>query len=217
MNSISVTILWSLAEREALSGGFETILPMHFWIALGKAVDLDVTAFLKNADDEVKRLEPFIERELETVRRVLSEAGIPAQKFRRSLRSSLGRGEHSNGQLPIHRGQSVRTAFRRAGRLVQDSESYLLPIHLCSGLMSLSDPAFDTVLETCGSSGSRLQGAINQQLARLVAVDRGEGVAPPPIPEANAPANKPGKPKSVLCCNLGVTFLIWLRRVNCRP
>jgi ATP-dependent Clp protease ATP-binding subunit ClpC len=203
MNSISVTILWSLAEREALSGGFEMILPMHFWIALGKVVDLDVTAFLKNADDEVKRLEPFIERELETVRRVLAEAGIPAQKFRRSLRASLGRGEHSNGQLPIHRGQSVRTAFRRAGRLVQDSESYLLPIHLCSGLMSLSDFAFDTVLETCGSSGSRLKEAINMQIVRQVAVDPGEGVVPPAIPRADGPANKPGKPKKSALLQFG--------------
>jgi ATP-dependent Clp protease ATP-binding subunit ClpC len=203
VNSISVTILWSLAEREALSGGFEMILPLHFWIAIGKMVDLDVAAFLKNADDEIKRLEPFIEGEIETVRRVLAQAGLPAQKFRRSLRASLGRGEHSNGQLPIHRGQSVRTAFRRAGRLVQDSESYLLPIHLCYGLMSLSDPAFDTVLESCGSSGSRLKEAINKQIVRRVVVEPGEGVVPPAIPQAGGPANKPVKPKTSALLQFG--------------
>jgi ATP-dependent Clp protease ATP-binding subunit ClpC len=203
MNSISVTILWSLAEREALSGGFEMILPRHFWIAIGKVVDLDVTAFLKNAQDDVKRLEPFIEREIETVRQVLAEAGIPAQKFRRSLRTSLGRGEHSNGQLPIHRDQSVRTAFRRAGRLVKDSESYLLPIHLCYGLMSLADPAFGTVLESCGSSDSRLKEAINKQMVRQVAAEPCEGAVPPALPQADGPANKPGKPKKSALLQFG--------------
>src|ERR1035441_4529803 len=103
----------------------------------------------------------------------------------------------------MHRGQSVRTAFQRAGRLVQDSESYLLPIHLCYGLMSLSDPALDTVLDTCGSSASRLQGAINQQLTRLLAVDRGEAVAPPALPQAGGPANKPGKPKKSALLQFG--------------
>ncbi len=204
MNSISVTILWSLAESEALSGGFETITPRHFWIALGKAVDLDVTAFLKNAKEEIKQLEPFIERELSTVRQVLAEAGLPPQKFRRSLRASLGRGDHSNGQLPIHRSQGVRTAFGRAGRLVKDDESYLLPIHLCYGLLSLNDPALDTVLESCGSSAVRVQGAINEHLERLAAVGRGEEGGPQPeAQQGNPPANKPAKAKKTALGQFG--------------
>jgi ATP-dependent Clp protease ATP-binding subunit ClpC len=203
MRSDSINILWLLAEREAFSNGFEVILPGHFWIALGKAVDLDLGAFLTNAQDEIKQRETTIKEEFEAIQKVFSEAGIPAQKFRRSLRTSMGRGEHSNGQLPIHRGQSVRTAFRRAGRLVQDSETYLLPIHLCYGLMTLSDPVLDTVLEVCGSTASRLKEAITQQIVRLVAVDRGEGAIPPAIPEANVPANKPGKQKKSALLQFG--------------
>jgi ATP-dependent Clp protease ATP-binding subunit ClpC len=202
-NSISISILWLLAEREASSGGFETILPKHFWIALCKAVDLDISAFLKNADEKLRHCTPIILGELDTVRKVLAEAGIPSQRFRRNLRASLGRGEHSNGQLPLHRSQDVRTAFRRAGRLVQDDASDLLPIHLCYGLISLSDPTLNEALESCGSNGPRLKEAINQQLVRFVAIDPGVGAGAPAIPQADVSPGKPQKPKKSVLLQFG--------------
>jgi ATP-dependent Clp protease ATP-binding subunit ClpC len=202
-NSISISILWLLAEREASSGGFETILPKHFWIALCKAVDLDISAFLKNADEKLRHCTPIILGELDTVRKVLAEAGIPSQRFRRNLRASLGRGENSNGQLPLHRSQDVRTAFRRAGRLVQDDASDLLPIHLCYGLISLSDPTLNEALESCGSNGPRLKEAINQQLVRFVAIDRGVGAGAPAIPQADVSPGKPQKPKKSVLLQFG--------------
>jgi ATP-dependent Clp protease ATP-binding subunit ClpC len=202
-NSISISILWLLAEREASSGGFETILPKHFWIALCKAVDLDVSAFLKNADEKLRHCTPIILGELDTVRQVLAEASIPSQRFRRNLRASLGRGEHSNGQLPLHRSQDVRTAFRRAGRLVQDDASDLLPIHLCYGLISLSDPTLNEALESCGSNGPRLKEAINQQLVRFVAIDPGVGAGAPAIPQADVSPGKPQKPKKSVLLQFG--------------
>jgi ATP-dependent Clp protease ATP-binding subunit ClpC len=193
MRTTSISIIWLLAEREALHGGFEEILPRHFWIGLCKAVDLDLSAFLKNAPDELREIMPTVSGEFETVRQVLAEAGIPSQKFRRSLRTSFGRGQNSNGQLPIHRSQDVRTAFRRAGRLVQDGVTPLLPIHLCYGLLSLSDLKLNETLEVCGSSCTRLKEAVNQQLVRLVPVERGEDAGAPAIPHGNAPAGKPKK------------------------
>jgi ATP-dependent Clp protease ATP-binding subunit ClpC len=202
-NSISISILWLLAEREASSGGFETILPKHFWIALCKAVDLDVSAFLKNADEKLRHCTPIILGELDTVRQVLAEASIPSQRFRRNLRASFGRGENSNGQLPLHRSQDVRTAFRRAGRLVQDDASDLLPIHLCYGLISLSDPTLNEALESCGSNGPRLKEAINQQLVRFVAIDRGVGAGAPAIPQADVSPGKPQKPKKSVLLQFG--------------
>jgi ATP-dependent Clp protease ATP-binding subunit ClpC len=202
-NSISISILWLLAEREASSGGFETILPKHFWIALCKAVDLDISAFLKNADEKLRHCTPIILGELDTVRKVLAEASIPSQRFRRNLRASLGRGEHSNGQLPLHRSQDVRTAFRRAGRLVQDDASDLLPIHLCYGLISLSDPTLNEALESCGSNGPRLKEAINQQLVRFVAIDPGVGAGAPAIPQADVSPGKPQKPKKSVLLQFG--------------
>jgi ATP-dependent Clp protease ATP-binding subunit ClpC len=202
-NSISISILWLLAEREASSGGFETILPKHFWIALCKAVDLDISAFLKNADEKLRHCTPIILGELDTVRQVLAEASIPSQRFRRNLRASLGRGEHSNGQLPLHRSQDVRTAFRRAGRLVQDDASDLLPIHLCYGLISLSDPTLNEALESCGSNGPRLKEAINQQLVRFVAIDPGVGAGAPAIPQADVSPGKPQKPKKSVLLQFG--------------
>jgi ATP-dependent Clp protease ATP-binding subunit ClpC len=201
MSSISVTILWSLAEREALSSGFEVILPRHFWIALCKAVDLDLSAFLKNADEELRNSTPIIAGEFETVRQVLAEAGIPPQKFRRSLRNSLGRGENSHGQLPLHRSAEVRTAFRHADRLRQHDGSVLLPIHLCHGLLLLSDPKFNDILELCGSSASKLKDAVSQHVVRQVVIDAKEG--PPENKQANVPPGNAQKAKKSVLLQFG--------------
>jgi hypothetical protein len=54
MTTPSLNIAWSIAEIEASSAGFDSILPTHFWIGCCKACDLDLAKFLQDATPEVQ-------------------------------------------------------------------------------------------------------------------------------------------------------------------
>jgi hypothetical protein len=110
MTNPSLNIAWSIAEIEASSAGFESILPTHFWIGCCKACDLDLGKFLQSAPSEVQAMEPQVALDFKAVREALAFGKVKPATLRRALRSGLGKQGDPTAR-PLHRHPDLRAAF----------------------------------------------------------------------------------------------------------
>jgi ATP-dependent Clp protease ATP-binding subunit ClpC len=132
----SSTLVWLLAETEAVAAGFGETTPWHFLIGCWKACDLDVAKFLANAPEKIRERQAEIEadfgRLVEVVRR---ELGDPAL-LRRKLRRALGNGGAGKMLPPLHRSPEAREVFAAAAARAQVLKDVVRPLDLLFVLFS---------------------------------------------------------------------------------
>ncbi len=195
MTNPSLIIAWSIAEIEASSAGFESILPNHFWIGCCKGCDLDLGKFLQSAPPEVQAMEPKVALDFKVVRDVLAFGKFKPTTLRRALRSHLGKQGDPTAR-PLHRHPDLRAAFTAGRNLAEMAGSSAKPVHVLFGLLRSSDTIFDECLAAVGGDRNALVEALeNSVLAEGFTGDKdgagrlveGERHMPDPAPQKAKP------------------------------
>lgn len=152
--SASIQLVWEMAGRETVAGGFEEISPEHFCLALLKFAELPVDEI--GASELGAGAAQELAADVERLRRELQKRSIDSTKKRRELRRRLGTGgrEYQGGE--IHRSQASRKLFDDAARRVDDAGGDTLePIHLFNQLMESPSDALARIFGTAaGSTGT---------------------------------------------------------------
>jgi ATP-dependent Clp protease ATP-binding subunit ClpC len=186
MLNSSLSIAWSIAEIEASTAGFESILPNHFWIGSFKCCDIDFAKFLLNAKLEIRDQEAQIALDFLAVRVALTDGNSKPAKLRRALRQRLAK-EGEPTPRPLHRHPDLRAAFVAARHLAEIAGGSIKPVHVLFSLLQTPDPVFDECLASTGGDRKTLLEA----LERCVLVNGAEGA------DANCrvlePAGKPAR------------------------
>jgi ATP-dependent Clp protease ATP-binding subunit ClpC len=134
--SAGSTIVWLLAEAEAVAAGFSEITPWHLLIGCWKACDLDVAEFLANAPEKITRHKSEIEEDFANLgRTVRSALGDPAA-LRRKLRYAVGRGAGRDVKPPLHRTPETREIFAKAASRAEFRSDTVRPLDLFNAAFS---------------------------------------------------------------------------------
>lgn len=199
MISVSINIVWSIAEIEASSAGFDAILSNYFWISCCKCCDLDFQKFFRDAPPQIQNQEAQISQDFQTVREALASGNAKPSRLRRALRRRMG--SNSEPTLrPLHRHPDLRAAFVAGKHLAEIAGGSIKPVHVLFSLLQNPDPTFDECLESIG--GDRK--ALAEALERCVLVDGAEGAdakckgldpAEKPAREAKPEAKAENNPK----------------------
>ena len=161
MINACLNIAWSIAEIEAAAAGFESILPVHFWIGCCKGCDLDYEKFLQNAKPEIQGQQSQIAKDFLDVRDALAAGIANPTTLRRALRGRLGK----NGEptpRPLHRDPDLRAAFTAAKHLAEIAGRSTKPVHVLFSLLRTSDPLFDGCLASIGADRKALTEALER-------------------------------------------------------
>lgn len=154
--SVSIDVVWQLAQQEAIAARFGEIEPEHFLEALLKFAELST--------DEVGRISgnPDVARMLavegDAVRRELEKRSIDGALVRRALRAGLGTGKDSYDGGTLHRSPAARELFDAVGRLAEEDGSDVVTApHFLKASLSAPSPAMEKALREAGSgsAGSR--------------------------------------------------------------
>ena len=201
-----VMLLWSIAEVEAQAGRRETIEPEHLMLGLTKLCEVPLAEALENAGEEAQAALPDMEKEVEEVRGAFAKAGVDTTRFRRRLRTILGRGLAAATSGQLHRSTASRQVFQRTEELSEaEGGAHARLIHLFRALAEIRHPPWALVLEE--------EGVQEEELARAVDVEQGapergaHRPAPSPAAEADReyikPQDAPRKPPTQLLDKFG--------------
>jgi hypothetical protein len=137
MTSLSTgsTLIWFLADLEAVAAHYAETTAWHFLLACFKACDLDIAEFLRNTPKEVQSKKQEIMRDAGELReRVLRQCDDVATA-RRKLRQALGNGGQQKVETPLHRTADARAVFKRAAIRANFRNDKLRPADLFDSLM----------------------------------------------------------------------------------
>ena len=143
--SVSLDLVWRVAEIEARRLNASTIEPVHLLLGLCKVVDLDLTGLVsKDLPDRDEVLEELL-REVRKVRMVFRAAGLDAKSFRRKLRrvSPDRRFAIDDGER-LRRSSPAKQVFGTAEHFALASGNVVYPVHLLYAILLASDEHRDS-------------------------------------------------------------------------
>jgi ATP-dependent Clp protease ATP-binding subunit ClpC len=129
--STGSTLVWFLAEAEAVAVSFGEIMPWHFLIACFKVCDLDIAEFLRSTPQEVQSKSEEMECDANELKEYLVGRLGSVTAVRRRLREALGKGDQVKGENPLHRTPEARAVFERAAKIAGEK---VRPVHLVRAL-----------------------------------------------------------------------------------
>jgi len=137
MTSLSTgsTLIWFLADLEAVAAHYAETTAWHFLIACFKACDLDIAEFLRNTPKEVQSKEQEIMRDAGELRERVRRQCDDVTRARRKLRQALGNGGQQKVETPLHRTADARAVFERAASRANFRNDKLRPADLFDSLM----------------------------------------------------------------------------------
>jgi ATP-dependent Clp protease ATP-binding subunit ClpC len=132
MNTLSAgsTLIWFLAETEAVTARFGETTPWHFLIACFKVCDLDIAEFLRGAPKKVQSKGVEIQRDSNELRDHVRQKCPDLTAYRRSLRHALGKKERGKQSTPLHRSPEARAVFEQAAVRARNRGDKLRPVDL---------------------------------------------------------------------------------------
>lgn len=137
MNTLSpgVTLLWFLAEFEALAAHYTETTAWHFLVASFKLCDLDVEEFLRSAPEEAQNKRQEIMDDAQGLKEDVERRCGAVTMARRRLRQALGKGRQPDAEAPLHRSAAARAVFERAAILAHFRNDKLRPVDLFNTLL----------------------------------------------------------------------------------
>ena len=137
MNTLSPgsTLIWFLAEFEALAAHYPETTAWHFLVACFKLCDLDVEEFLRHAPEEAQSKREEIIRDAQGLKEQVSRRCGAVTMARRRLRQALGKGGQERADEPLHRTAEARAVFERAANLAHFRNDKLRPADLFDALL----------------------------------------------------------------------------------
>jgi ATP-dependent Clp protease ATP-binding subunit ClpC len=186
MNALSPgsTLIWSLAEFEAIAAHYPEITAWHFVIACFKLCDLDLEEFLRNAPEDAQKRREEILGDAKVLKEHVNRRCGAVTMSRRLLRHALGKGRQEKVDVPLHRTAEARAVFERAGNLAQSRSDKVRPVDLFDALLEwITQTAHEGRLaEFAGDMLARMQNAPEPGSEPRRADDQGHkavvGVAP---------------------------------------
>ena len=132
MNTLSPgsTLIWYLAEFEAIAAHYPEMTAWHFVIACFKLCDLDVEKFLRHAPEEAMSKRDEIMSDAQGLKEQVSRTCDAVAVARRRLRQALGKGGQERSGAPLHRTAAARAVFGRAANLAHFRNDTLRPVDL---------------------------------------------------------------------------------------
>ena len=139
--------VWSAADAETRQAEALEIEPVHFLLGLTKLAELPEQARV-DSDDAENDIITEILSDAEPVRGAFSHCGLDTTRLRRTLRDALPDAISSDYSPDgLHRSDSSRGVFKKAGRLASDANYKLQPVHLLAALMQLDEAPWWTVFD----------------------------------------------------------------------
>lgn len=186
-SSPGIMLIWRFAVGEAERSEHEFIEPEHFVQALTRGESLTDEKMVKlvSADEAVRRA---IVAELAVVQNTLASLNINAVVLRRSIRATLGKGNHPHAKgETIHRSERCRRAFASAAALAAEADSgFVQASHLFLAILREKGSSLAAAIQAAGGN----QAALCQALGKHLKVEVPAGHAP----ESQAPTPESGTP-----------------------
>lgn len=148
-HSVSLILVWRVAEFEARQAKASIIQPAHLLLGLCKIVDLDLPEFVaKDAPDRDEILEELL-REVRRLRTVFRAVGLDAKTFRRKLRQVSAECRFTfDDSERLHRSSATKQIFAEAEHFAQLGSNAVYPVHLLySGLLANDEHRDATLAE----------------------------------------------------------------------
>lgn len=156
--SESLVLIWRIAELHARKLNAEKIEPHHFFLALTKCVDLDLTALVpKDAPNHDDLLEQLL-REIRRVRTIFRLGHFDAKAFRRKLRKVIPAPRFAmDDDAILHRSAATKRMFVEARQYAELSGQVVYPVHLLLAAVFTQDQFSDEVMQELGIDKKRIQ------------------------------------------------------------
>jgi ATP-dependent Clp protease ATP-binding subunit ClpC len=137
MNTLSPcsTLMWFLAEFEALAAHYPETTAWHFLVASFKLCDLDMEEVLRSAPEEAQKNRQEIMDDAQGLKEVVERRCGAVTMARRRLRQALGKGRQGDAEAPLHRTAEARAVFDRAATLAHFRNDKLRPVDLFNALL----------------------------------------------------------------------------------
>src|SRR5262249_38538365 len=147
-HSISLILVWQVAEFEARYLNASTIEPVHLLLGLCKVVDVDLPELVsKDTPDRDEILEELL-REMRRLRTIFRVAGVDAKLLRRRLRRALPEERFSLAESGrLHRSSAAKEIFGDAEHFAQLGNCAVYPIHLLYATLLAEDEHRDATLD----------------------------------------------------------------------
>ena len=133
--SAGSTLIWFLAEFEAIAANYPETTAWHFVIACFKLCDLDIEEFLRSAPEAARNKREEIVGDAKGLKEHVSRTCDAVTMARRRLRQALGKGRQERADAPLHRTTAARAVFDRAANLAHFRNDKLRPVDLFDALM----------------------------------------------------------------------------------
>lgn len=155
--SISLVLVWQVADAEARNLKASTIEPIHLLLGLCKVVDLDLPELVsKNSPDRDTTLEELL-REVRKLRTVFRNAKLDAKILRRRLRGIAMKDRLSLGESGrLRRSSAAREIFSEAEQFSQIGNATVYPVHLLYASLMGGDADRDALFRELDIDKSRL-------------------------------------------------------------
>jgi hypothetical protein len=155
--SISLILIWKVADVEARHLNAANIVPMHLLLALSKVVDLDLPELVsKDSPDRDEILEEYL-REVRKIRTVFRAARVDPKVLRRRLRGVADKDRitmAAEGRL--RRSAAAREVFAEAEQFAQVGDGIVFPIHLLYATLMAGDADRDGLFKELKIDKKRL-------------------------------------------------------------
>lgn len=166
-HSHSLLFVWRIAEAEASNLNCLMIDPNHLLIALCKAVDLDLPAFVEeDLPDRDALLEELL-REMRYLREAFHAAGLDTKRFRRALRAKnrkASRAHVKGDDRTLTRSPEARKVFLLAEQISTLEGNIVWPSHLLQAIASVNDQQRDELLAKFSLSSNGLQRVFEKKI-----------------------------------------------------
>lgn len=146
--SISLILVWQVADAEARHLKASNIEPMHLLLGLCKVVDIDLPEFVsKDSPDRDAVLEELL-REVRKLRTVFRSAKVDAAILRRRLRGVAMKDRLSLAESGrLRRSHAAREVFAEAEQYSQLGGNTVYPVHLLYASLTNADADRDALFE----------------------------------------------------------------------
>jgi hypothetical protein len=148
--SISLLVVWRLAELEAKHLGATQLEPAHFLIGLAKAVDVDWIEVVDKEDEDREAVVEELLREMRKLREELEGAGLNPKRLRRRLRKAIGLGQPKKEVTRLRRSKEARLGFNGAEKLAELAGTPVYPRHLLRAVGAAADARLLGLLHAAG-------------------------------------------------------------------
>lgn len=166
-HSDGLVLIWKIAQIEALNAGAEAIEPIHFFLGLLKAVDVDLRKLFSSSNKDEDKIQR-IEEEIVEIKSWFEVASIDATRSRRRIRRELtdlsGPNETPN-QTSLRRSQKSRILFAVAEKN-DTKENTVTPKILLKAILNTTDDEMSRICYRAGCPLDTLSDALDQNLAK---------------------------------------------------